>query len=162
MSCDENHDARAKDREANRAKRSLPVIGRKEEAPRKLWRSLEQRARQGAAVGGANEFPPGASELDGVSRRGFIQMLGVSTAVATVGAACQKPNEKIVPFVRRPEEVTPGNALHFATAYAMDGYASGLLVESHEGRPTKIEGNPAHPQTVGATTPFEQGLILGL
>ena len=62
------------------------------------------------------------------------------------------------PFVRRPEEVTPGNPLHFATAYGLDGYASGLLVESHEGRPTKIEGNPAHPQTLGATTPFEQSL----
>ena len=74
----------------------------------------------------------------------------------------QKPNEKIVPFVRRPEEVTPGNPLHFATAYALDGYGSGLLVESHEGRPTKIEGNPAHPQTIGATTAIEQALILGL
>ena len=58
--------------------------------------------------------------------------------------------------------MTPGNALHFATASAIDGYASGLLVESHEGHPTKVEGNPAHPQTVGATTVFDQALILGL
>jgi molybdopterin-containing oxidoreductase family iron-sulfur binding subunit len=86
----------------------------------------------------------------------------LSTAVAAVGAACRKPPNKIVPFVRRPEEVTPGNALHFATAFALDGYASGLLVESHEGRPTKIEGNPAHPQTLGATTSIEQSLVLGV
>jgi molybdopterin-containing oxidoreductase family iron-sulfur binding subunit len=58
--------------------------------------------------------------------------------------------------------VVPGNPLHFATAYALDGYASGLLVDSHEGRPTKIEGNPAHPQTLGATTSFEQSLVLSV
>jgi MoCo/4Fe-4S cofactor protein with predicted Tat translocation signal len=174
MSCEENHEARAKDREARRGKRSLPVVNADgtsaagasavEQAPasRKLWRSLEERARQGAAVGAANEFPAGAGELVGTSRRGFMQMLGVSTAVATIGSACRKPNDKIIPFVRRPEEVTPGNPLHFATAYALDGYASGLLVTSHEGRPTKVEGNPAHAQTVGATTAFEQALILGL
>jgi molybdopterin-containing oxidoreductase family iron-sulfur binding subunit len=163
MSCDENHEAAAKARQA-RGKRSLPVVNGHEKpaSADKPWRSLEQRARQGAAIGAANEFPPGASELDGVSRRGFMQMLGVSTAVATVGAACRKPNEKIVPFVRRPEEVTPGNALHFATAFGLDGYASGLLVESHEGRPTKVEGNPTHPQTLGATTAIEQALILSL
>ena len=91
-----------------------------------------------------------------------MQLLGVSTALATVGAACRKPNEKIVPFVRRPEEMTPGNPLHFATAYALEGFASGLLVTSHDGRPTKIEGNPDHPETLGATTAIEQALILGL
>ncbi len=86
-----------------------------------------------------------------------MQLLGVSTAVATVGAACSKPNEKIIPFVRRPEELTPGNALHFATGYALEGYTSGLLVESHEGHPTKVEGNPAHPETLGATTADRAG-----
>ncbi len=151
MSCDENHDARAKDR----LKRSLPVRRAKtaDSAPQAAGAASSERDAPGR--GGrrrANEFPPGASELDGVSRRNFMQLLGVSTAVATVGAACQQPNEKIVPFVRRPDEVTPGNPLHFATAYALEGYASGLLVESHEGRPTKIEGNPDHPRQLGATT----------
>jgi molybdopterin-containing oxidoreductase family iron-sulfur binding subunit len=142
---------------------SLPIV-RDSGAPAQ-WRSIDERS--GVAIadgepGGAGEFPAGASELDGVSRRSFIQLVGAGTALATVGAACRKPPEKIVPFVRRPEEVTPGNALHFATAYELDGYASGLLVESHEGRPTKIEGNPQHPETLGATTTFEQALILGL
>src|SRR5205807_1389546 len=133
-------------------------------APR-YWRSIEEReSAKAIALGAVNEFPPGADELaeGSVSRRGFMQLLGASTALATVGAACRKPNEKIVPFVRRPEEVTPGNPLHFATAVALDGYASGVLVESHEGRPTKIEGNPDHPETLGATTSFEQAMILGL
>ncbi len=90
-----------------------------------------------------------------------MQVASLSSAMAAVGA-CAKPHQKIVPFVRRPAEVVPGNALHFATAYGIDGYASGLLVESHEGRPTKIEGNPAHPQTLGATSSFDQNLVLGL
>jgi molybdopterin-containing oxidoreductase family iron-sulfur binding subunit len=163
MSCDDNHEARAKDR----ARRSLPIAGgagpsQGPEQDRPYWRSIEERSRLLPVPGAANEFPSGASEMDGVSRRGFMQLLGVSTAIATVGAACRKPNEKIIPFVRRPEESTPGNALHFATAYALEGYTSGLLVESHEGRPTKVEGNPAHPETIGATTVTEQALILGL
>jgi Fe-S-cluster-containing dehydrogenase component len=166
MSCDDSREAQAKDR----ARRSLPMVGSASQGAaqsstdvaRPLWRSIEERSVLGALPGAANEFPGGASELDGVSRRGFMQLLGVSTAVATVGAACRKPNEKIIPYVRRPEESTPGNALHFATGYALEGYTSGLLVESHEGRPTKVEGNPAHPETLGATTVFEQALILGL
>jgi Fe-S-cluster-containing dehydrogenase component len=158
LSCDDNHEARGKDR----VRRSLPLAPAGAGGPRPYWRSIAERSLAGPAPGASSEFPGGASELDGVSRRGFMQLVGVSTAVATVGAACRKPNEKIVPFVRRPEEVTPGNALHFATAYALEGYTSGLIVESHEGRPTKIEGNPAHPETLGATTVAEQALILGL
>jgi molybdopterin-containing oxidoreductase family iron-sulfur binding subunit len=164
MSCDESQEKAKAEREQR--KRSLPIFGGAAQKnldlePRGVWRSLDERARA-LPASAANEFPAGASELDGVSRRGFMQVLGVSTAVATLGAACQKPNEKIIPFVRRPEEVTPGNALHFATAYALEGYASGLLVESHEGHPTKIEGNPSHPDTLGSTTAMEQALILGL
>jgi Fe-S-cluster-containing dehydrogenase component/anaerobic selenocysteine-containing dehydrogenase len=171
MSCDDNHEARAKDR----VRRSLPVVSSGSgsgghagagsssagSSTRPLWRSIEERTRA-VTPGASSEFPGGAADLDGVSRRGFMQLLGVSTAVATVGAACRKPNEKIIPFVRRPEELTPGNALHFATGYALEGFTSGLLVESHEGHPTKIEGNPSHPETLGATTTAEQALILGL
>jgi len=164
MSCDESEEKAAAAREAR--KRSLPIFGGAAQPaapvePPRYWRSLTERTRA-LPASAANEFPAGASELDGVSRRGFMQMLGVSTAVAGLGAACQKPNEKIIPFVRRPDEVTPGNALHFATGYALEGYTAGLLVESHEGHPTKVEGNPSHPDTLGATTAFEQALILGL
>jgi Fe-S-cluster-containing dehydrogenase component/anaerobic selenocysteine-containing dehydrogenase len=161
MSCDDNKEARTKDRAK---RRSLPIAG--QSSTPTYWRSAAERERVGPAPGAANEFGPGTfdvtAESEGVSRRGFMQVLSVSTAIATVGAACQKPRDKIVPFVRRPEEVVPGNPLHFATAYALDGYASGLLVDSHEGRPTKIEGNPAHPQTLGATTSFEQSLALSV
>jgi Fe-S-cluster-containing dehydrogenase component len=174
MSCDDNKEARGRDRK----RRSLPIV--RTEAPKgpkgipKYWRSIDElnaakRIALGsvsamAAPSAANEFAPGAEEMPegSVSRRSFMQLLGASTALATVGAACQKPNEKIIPFVRRPEELTPGNPLHFATAYALEGFASGLLVTSHEGRPTKIEGNPDHPETFGATSAIEQALLLGL
>ena len=129
--------------------------------PPRLWRSLEERDRDPTLLReAAAEFPPGASELDGVSRRNFIQLLGTSAALT--GAACYRPNQKIVPYVRRPPEVTPGNPLHFASAHALEGYARGLIVESHEGRPIKVEGNPDHPDSLGTTTVFDQALPLGL
>jgi Fe-S-cluster-containing dehydrogenase component len=176
MSCDDNHEARAKDRTK---RRSLPIAGQADASPPKYWTSAEDRARTGPVAGAANEFAGGTFDVanyaeaggsgsdadgtgSGVSRRGFMQVASLSTAIAAVGAACRKPPHKIVPYVRRPEEVVPGNPLHFATAYGIDGYASGLLVESHEGRPTKVEGNPAHPQTLGATTVFEQSLALSV
>jgi MoCo/4Fe-4S cofactor protein with predicted Tat translocation signal len=159
MSCDENKEARAQARRG----RSLPIVSREAAPEPRYWRSIEERNGSAAvALAAKGEFPPGASEPDAVSRRGFMQLLGTSAAFATVGAACRKPPDKIVPFVRRPEEVTPGNPLHFASAFELEGFASGLLVESHEGHPTKVEGNPDHPETLGATTAFEQALILGL
>ena len=91
-----------------------------------------------------------------------MQVASLSTAMAAVGAAARSRTRRSFRSCAAPRRSTPGNALHFATAYGLDGYASGLLVESHEGRPTKIEGNPAHPQTLGATSSFEQNLVLGL
>jgi MoCo/4Fe-4S cofactor protein with predicted Tat translocation signal len=142
---------------------SLHIVAGSPDVP-KFWRSLEERdagpdARLQAAQ---SEFPTGASELkeDGANRREFVQLLGATMALA--GAACTRPNQNIVPYVRKPPEVTPGNALHFATAYSLEGFGSGLLVDSHTGRPTKIEGNPDHPETLGATNVFEQALPLNL
>ena len=83
-------------------------------------------------------------------------------ALAGVTACTVQPQELIVPYVRQPEEEIPGKPLFFATAMTLGGVASGLLVESHEGRPTKIEGNPDHPASQGATDLFAQGSILTL
>ena len=88
--------------------------------------------------------------------------MGASLALAGLTACTRQPAEKIVPYVRQPEEIVPGKPLFFATAMPMAGYATGLLVESHEGRPTKIEGNPEHPASRGATDVFAQASILGL
>jgi molybdopterin-containing oxidoreductase family iron-sulfur binding subunit len=97
-----------------------------------------------------------------VARRTFLKLMGASIALAGIGACTRQPAEKIVPYVRQPEDLVPGQPLFFATAMALGGVATGLLVESHEGRPTKIEGNPAHPGSLGASDVFAQAAILGL
>lgn len=138
----------------------LPIL---ESSDKQYWRSLDER--EGASEGNAsllNEFPEGASELpSGVSRRNFLSILGASAALASL-AGCRRPEEKILPYARAPEEVVPGNALYFATAFPFAGTAYGLLVESHEGRPTKIEGNPRHPESLGATDLYAQASVLDL
>jgi molybdopterin-containing oxidoreductase family iron-sulfur binding subunit len=88
--------------------------------------------------------------------------MGASLALAGVTACTRQPEEAIVPYVRQPEEIVPGKPLFFATAMPFAGSGVGLLVESHEGRPTKIEGNPEHPSSLGATDLFAQAAILGL
>src|SRR4029079_15680807 len=87
---------------------------------------------------------------------------GASLGLAGITACTRQPPEASVPYVRQPEEIVPGTPLFFATAMAIGGVATGLLVESHEGRPTKVEGNPLHPGSQGASDAFAQGAILGL
>src|SRR5262249_42592233 len=72
------------------------------------------------------------------------------------------PAGKIVPFVKQPVSIVPGRPLYYATAVTLGGYAQGILVTSREGRPTKIEGNPDHPASLGATDAFTQAAILAL
>ena len=98
-----------------------------------------------------------------LSRRGFLQLLAASIAFAGLsGCQVRQPVETIIPYVRQPEEIVPGKPLFYATAMSLGGYALGLLVESHEGRPTKIEGNPNHPASLGATDVFAQASVLDL
>ena len=109
------------------------------------------------------EFPDGVSEwLDPLSRRRFLKLMSASIALAGVGACTRQPLRSIVPYVRQPEELVPGRPLFFATALTLAGYARGVLVETHEGRPTKIEGNPEHPASRGASDIFMQAEILVL
>jgi MoCo/4Fe-4S cofactor protein with predicted Tat translocation signal len=109
------------------------------------------------------EFPDGASEwLDPLGRRSFLKLMSASIALAGVGACTRQPLRAIVPYVRQPEELIPGRPLFFATALTLAGYARGVLVETHEGRPTKIEGNPEHPASRGASDIFMQAEILVL
>ncbi|HKC58314.1 MAG TPA: TAT-variant-translocated molybdopterin oxidoreductase, partial [Vicinamibacterales bacterium] len=131
---------------------------------RQYWRSLESLAETPEFKEFLHrEFPQNASEwLDPVGRRSFLKLMGASLALAGVSACTRQPDEEIVPYVRQPEEEVPGKPLFFATAMPMNGAGIGLLVESHEGRPTKVEGNPDHPSSRGATDLFAQASILGL
>jgi MoCo/4Fe-4S cofactor protein with predicted Tat translocation signal len=131
---------------------------------REYWRSLEALSETPEFKSYLHrEFPENASEwLDPVGRRGFLKVMGASLALAGVSACTRQPLEHVVPYVQQPEELVPGKPLFFATAMPMAGAGVGLLVESHEGRPTKIEGNPDHPISQGATDLFAQAAILGL
>src|SRR5690349_16428253 len=128
------------------------------------WRSLEELADTPEFreyVG--REFPAQASEFaDPAGRRQFLKLMGASLALAGVSACTRQPDEAIVPYVRQPEEIVPGRPLFFATSMPQGGYAVPLLAENHMGRPTKMEGNPEHPASLGATDIFSQAAVLSL
>jgi len=128
------------------------------------WRSLEELAQsQEVREMMHREFPRGASEwLDGISRRGFLQLMSASLALAGMTACTKQPLEPIVPYVRQPEEILPGIPMYFATAMTLGGYALPLLAKSNMGRPTKLEGNPQHPASLGGSDIFSQASILDL
>ena len=128
------------------------------------WRSLEELAGSEEFQQALHrEFPKGASEwLDTVSRRGFLKVMGASLGLAGMTACTKLPLEPIVPYVRQPENVVPGRPMYYATAVTLGGYANPVLVESHEGRPTKIEGNDLHPASQGGTDIFTQASLLSL
>jgi Fe-S-cluster-containing dehydrogenase component/anaerobic selenocysteine-containing dehydrogenase len=126
------------------------------------WRSLAEAAHR-VDPDAALEFPFGVDQPDdSLRRRDVLKLLGASVMLAGASGCSRAPRGKIVPYAVQPPEVTPGVAKHYATSMALGGYATGLLVESHEGRPTKIEGNPEHPASLGATGLFEQASILSL
>jgi len=127
-----------------------------------FWRSLEELAGSSEFQEMMHrEFPKGASEwLDSVSRRGFLKLMGASMALAGMTACTKLPQEPIVPYVRQPEELIPGRAMFYATAFTLGGYASPILVESQMYRPTKVEGNDKHPASLGGTDIFAQASIL--
>lgn len=131
---------------------------------KQYWRSLEELAETEEFQELLHrEFPENATEWnDPVGRRKFLKLMGASFALAGLTACTRQPAEYIAPYVRQPEELVPGNPVFFATAMPLDGLATGLIVESHEGRPTKIEGNKDHPASLGAADAFSQASVLGL
>ena len=127
------------------------------------WRSLDHLAETPefkALV--EKEFPDGADELKNpVSRRKFLSLMGASMALAGL-TSCRRPIEKIIPYVVKPEEIIPGKPQYYATNMPFGTESFGLLVESHEGRPTKIEGNKNHPASGGSSNVFMQAEMLNL
>ena len=131
---------------------------------RQYWRSLEELADSRSFRELIHrEFPENASEwTDPRGRRKFLKLMGASLALAGLTGCTRQPTEYIAPYVRQPEEIIPGKPLFFATSMTLGGFARGVLVESHEGRPTKIEGNPDHPASLGSLDVFGQASILDL
>ena len=153
----EDHDAASPERESHLDLAALREKLR-EKSGAQYWRTLEELSDDPQFEELIHrEFPRHASEWDeSVDRREFLKLMGASLALAGL-AGCGRPDEThIVPYVKQPDGVVLGRPSFYATAMPFGGDAIGLLVESHEGRPTKIEGNPDHPSSLGATDAFAQ------
>jgi MoCo/4Fe-4S cofactor protein with predicted Tat translocation signal len=133
----------------------------------RFWRSLEEWSRSPDFLPFLHrEFPEHASEWkegeEGFSRRRFLQLMGASLALAGLSGCTRQAQETIVPYVKRPEEIIPGKPIYYATTFPHRGYGKGVIVRTEMGRPIKIEGNPDHPASLGASDVFMQASVLGL
>ena len=134
------------------------------------WRSVDELAStEGFGEFLHREFPRQASEwpdadgpLGDEGRRNFLKIMGASLALAGLSACTKQPPEEILPYVEAPEKLIPGKPLYYATAFPISGIANPVLVETHDFRPTKVEGNPQHPASMGAADVPTQAAILGL
>jgi len=137
------------------------------------WRSLEELSDSPEFREFVErEYPQHAEEWnDPVERRTFLKLMGASLALAGLSGCAFQPAEKVVPNVKESENRVPGKALFYATASSLGGIATPLLARSNEGRPTKLEGNPDHPNSrnadpndrgSSATDIFSQASVLSL
>lgn len=130
---------------------------------KQTWSSLEELAETEEFMEFLHEeFPRETSWISHISRRDFLKLLAAPLALAGLSACLPQSKELILPYVEAPEGVTPGNPQNFASVNVHGGFARGVIVESHEGRPTKVEGNPQHPANLGGSDAFMQSSILDL
>lgn len=142
----------------------VPIQSIKKPQPaQQYWRSASQIANTAKFQDWMHrEFPEGASELpEGSTRRNLLKFMGATLALAGL-TACRRPEEKIVPLVKGAEHLVPGKPVYYNSVFTMAGSSAGVMVETHDGRPTKIEGNPNHPHSLGAASTYAQASILGL
>ena len=142
-----------------------PAPSERELTGPKYWRSLDElSATPGFKAQVEREFPSDASNLNGVDRRQFFKLMAASFALGGVGlaAGCRRPEKHILPYGKSSEEVISGLPLYFASAMPTRRGAIPILAETHEGRPTKIEGNPSYASYGGATNAFVQASVLDL
>ncbi|HMQ03748.1 MAG TPA: TAT-variant-translocated molybdopterin oxidoreductase [Pyrinomonadaceae bacterium] len=149
------------ERKQNFASLRDQILGR---GGKEYWRSIEEFADSPEFEEYVKrEYPAHGQEWnDPVTRRSFLKVMGATLAFAGLSGCVIQPPEKIVPRVRDEEDVLPGKPLFFATAMTVGGVATGLLARSYEGRPTKIEGNPEHPGSLGATDTLAQASLLDM
>ncbi len=130
----------------------------------RYWRSLDDLAQTPEFLSQVErEFGPEASEMNEVDRRHFFKIMAASFALGGIGfAGCRRPESHILPHSKAPEHQVPGEPLYYATGFSLRGETLPLLVETHTGRPTKIEGNADHPGYKGGTTRKAQAAVLDL
>ncbi|MCB0115659.1 MAG: TAT-variant-translocated molybdopterin oxidoreductase, partial [Caldilineaceae bacterium] len=130
------------------------------------WQKLEELAARDDFEAILHRDNPRAAAVltrSGMDRRTFLKIMGASLALTGVaGCTAKPPNEPIIPYVEVPEMLVLGRPLHFATTTTLGGYATGVLLETHEGRPARVEGNPNHPASVGGSDPFLLASVLEL
>jgi Fe-S-cluster-containing dehydrogenase component len=129
----------------------------------KFWRTLQELAdSKEFRKHLESDLPRSGEWIDRLDRRRLLQLIGSFFAISGLTSCSGSPPRKIVPYVYDPVGIIPGKPNYYATAMPLSGYGKGVLVESHMGRPTKIEGNPQHPASLGATDIFAQASILSL
>ncbi len=141
-----------------------PEPSRAEQTGPRYWRSLDElQQTPGFKEYVAREFPEGASELDEVDRRHFFKIMAASFAFGGFAfAGCRRPEAKILAYAKTPEHAIPGLPLYFASSFPLRKSATPVVVETHTGRPTKIEGNPSYAPNGGATDLVTQASVLDL
>ena len=130
----------------------------------RYWRSLDELAETPGFKEALNkEFPEGASGVDGVDRRQFMKIMAASFALGGLGlAGCRRPEEYVLPFGKSVEGAVPGLPVYYSTAMAIRNWAVPLLAETHQGRPTKLEGNPSYAPHGGSSSMLAQASLLDL
>ncbi len=133
-------------------------------APDRYWRSLEELGSRDGASGQleGEQFSEEGVEISPASRRRFLSLMAGSLALAGVTGCTRQPVETIMPYVEAPEKTLPGIPKYYATAVPVNGIAQGIIVETHLGRPTKVEGNPDHPASLGASSVPAQASLMDL
>lgn len=131
----------------------------------RYWRSLDELVETpGFQEKLDREFPEGAANLHGVDRRHFFKLMAASFALGGMGLAtgCRRPEANILPYGKSVEGVIPGMPQYFATSFPLRGAALPLLAETHQGRPTKLEGNPTYTPYGGSSSLLAQASVLDL
>jgi len=153
--------------------KKLRVVSERSETPRTTdtisakptyWRSLAELDQTPAFLDAVErEFAEPLEQIppDSPGRRRFMQVMGASFSMAGL-AGCRWHEDKILPMTRRPEGVIPGTTSRYATAMELNGVAHGIHATSYDGRPIKVDGNPLHPDSLGAASTYHQGSVLGV
>jgi MoCo/4Fe-4S cofactor protein with predicted Tat translocation signal len=165
LRADDNSEEHAQDLTVHEHHLDLAAVRAKlrEKTGKQYWRTLEELADDPHFEDLLHrEFPRQASEWDEtVDRRNFLKLAAASLAFAGL-SGCRRPDQLIVPYVKQPDGMILGKPQYYATAMPFGADAIGVLMESHEGRPTHVTGNPDHPSSLGGTDVITQASVLNL
>ncbi len=140
---------------------SLVQISNAKDAKRVPLDQIHQSSAFNAWIDGKPEVAAEPMDLDPSSRRDILKIMAAGAGLAGM-VSCRRPEQKIVSFSKGVEDLIPGKPLHYNTVFNLGGVGQGLRIEANDGRPTKAEGNPAHPTSQGAANTYAQGSILSL